>query len=376
MKKLFSLLSAVLFAQSALASSARIVNDDQLKSADESKTWTMPSISDAIPGVTETLTFTNKFMSGAANTFSLIPGTAIDASTPVTVSRGGTGLSTLTLNGILFGNGTSNAGVTTAGSQYQLLQAGSGGIPFFDAIHLDQAAATTGQLPVAKGGTGVATIATGNVILGAGTSPVTVVAPGTTGNCLVSNGSTWTSTTCSGGGGITAQSIPIVLHTGYHSPPSVEDPGSGLAALNISAGTTSFFSYEFPSVDFANLLYAYFRVPDNYTAGRQIKFKAQIHTTASSGTALWETDSYLKRPGTDSFSTFSLTENNTQTSTFTSANLVLNVSVALTDGTGKIGGTSVSAGDLIPFQFYKVAYPTSSVLVAVFLYPDTAQVEF
>lgn len=46
---------------------------------------------------------------------------------------------------------------------------------------------------VAQGGTGLGTLTTNNVILGAGTSNVTFVAPGTTGNLLQSNGTTWVS---------------------------------------------------------------------------------------------------------------------------------------------------------------------------------------
>ena len=52
----------------------------------------------------------------------------------------------------------------------------------------------TGTLPVANGGTGATTLALNNVILGNTTSAVQVVAPGTTGNVLTSNGTTWSST--------------------------------------------------------------------------------------------------------------------------------------------------------------------------------------
>jgi len=48
---------------------------------------------------------------------------------------------------------------------------------------------------VAQGGTGAATLAANNVLLGNGTSALQVVAPGTTGNLLTSNGTTWTSAT-------------------------------------------------------------------------------------------------------------------------------------------------------------------------------------
>ena len=51
----------------------------------------------------------------------------------------------------------------------------------------------TGTLPVANGGTGAATLTANNVLLGNGTSAIQVVAPGTNGNVLVSNGTTWVS---------------------------------------------------------------------------------------------------------------------------------------------------------------------------------------
>lgn len=57
----------------------------------------------------------------------------------------------------------------------------------------------TGTLPVAKGGTGVATLGTNNALLGNGTSPVQGVSPATTGNVLTANGSTWISAAPSGG---------------------------------------------------------------------------------------------------------------------------------------------------------------------------------
>ena len=63
----------------------------------------------------------------------------------------------------------------------------------------DLTTAVTGTLPVANGGTGAATLTSGNVLIGAGTSAVTFVAAGTTGNVLTSNGTTWTSAAATGG---------------------------------------------------------------------------------------------------------------------------------------------------------------------------------
>jgi hypothetical protein len=54
-------------------------------------------------------------------------------------------------------------------------------------------------LTAANGGTGAATLTANNVLLGNGTSAVQVVAPGTNGNVLTSNGTTWTSAALSGG---------------------------------------------------------------------------------------------------------------------------------------------------------------------------------
>jgi hypothetical protein len=53
-------------------------------------------------------------------------------------------------------------------------------------------------IPVAAGGTGLATLTANNVLIGNGTGNVTFVAPSTTGNVLTSNGSAWTSAAPSG----------------------------------------------------------------------------------------------------------------------------------------------------------------------------------
>lgn len=87
----------------------------------------------------------------------------------------------------------------------------------------------TGVLPVANGGTGVATLPTGSVVIGAGTSPVTTVAPGASGNLLTSNGTTWVSSapasaapqyqefTASAGQTVFNTSIPTVANGGGRS---------------------------------------------------------------------------------------------------------------------------------------------------------------
>ena len=51
----------------------------------------------------------------------------------------------------------------------------------------------TGTLPVANGGTGANTLTVNNVVLGNGTSAVQFKAPGSSGNVLTSDGTTWNS---------------------------------------------------------------------------------------------------------------------------------------------------------------------------------------
>lgn len=60
------------------------------------------------------------------------------------------------------------------------------------------AANVTGIVAVPNGGTGLATLTANNVILGNGTSTPLFVAPGTSGNVLTSNGTTWTSAPSAG----------------------------------------------------------------------------------------------------------------------------------------------------------------------------------
>jgi len=74
----------------------------------------------------------------------------------------------------------------------------------------------TGTLPVANGGTSLATLTANNVILGNGTSAPTFVAPSTSGNVLTSNGTTWQSTAASGG----AQGF-VTQYKGVSAAPTV-----------------------------------------------------------------------------------------------------------------------------------------------------------
>ena len=65
----------------------------------------------------------------------------------------------------------------------------------FGISNITAANITAGTLTVPRGGTGLGSLTNNSVILGNGTSEVKFVAPGTVGNVLTSDGTTWTSST-------------------------------------------------------------------------------------------------------------------------------------------------------------------------------------
>jgi hypothetical protein len=73
-----------------------------------------------------------------------------------------------------------------------------------------------GTTPVSGGGTGSSSLALNNVLLGNGTSPLQVVAPGTTGNVLQSNGTTWQSAAASAGSSAVLASTTANGATSYN----------------------------------------------------------------------------------------------------------------------------------------------------------------
>jgi hypothetical protein len=114
---------------------------------------------------------------------------------PVTI----VGNNTPTAGGVVYGDGT-NYVSTSAGTAGQVLLSNGASAPSFGAVPtVNLATGVTGTLPVANGGTGATSLTANNVLLGNGTSAVQVVAPGTNGNVLTSNGTTWTSAAASTG---------------------------------------------------------------------------------------------------------------------------------------------------------------------------------
>ena len=142
----------------------------------------------------------------------------------ISVNRGGTGAATFASNGILYGNAASAVNVTAAGTQYQALRAGVGGVPAFGSIALNQSSAVTGTLPVGNGGTGATSLTSGGLLYGGGAGAIGAIGVLTNGQLLIGDGAgapttaTLTGTSnqvaVSNGVGSITLSLPQSIHTG------------------------------------------------------------------------------------------------------------------------------------------------------------------
>lgn len=144
--------------------------------------------------------------------------TTVTASTAIGVASGGTGQTTAAAAiTALTGTQTSGYYLRSDGTNAALGAIQAADVPTLNQNTTGTAAGLSATLPVANGGTGATSLTVNNVILGNGTSPVQVVAPGSSGNVLTSNGTTWAST----------------------APTAQTYPGSGIAVSTGSAWTTS-----------------------------------------------------------------------------------------------------------------------------------------
>lgn len=101
-------------------------------------------------------------------------------------------------------------------------------------------------VPVSSGGTGATTLTANNVILGNGTSAVQFVAPGSSGNVLQSNGTTWTSAA----GVSLATPLAVVGNATAGSEirlPEDTDNGSNYAAVKAPDSLASNVTLTLPS---------------------------------------------------------------------------------------------------------------------------------
>lgn len=138
-----------------------------------------------------------------------------------TISAGTTSGTALVNTGDTSGNlELQSSGVTK-------LTVGSGGVTLASA------------LPVGSGGTGATTLTANNVILGNGTSAVQLVAPGSSGNVLTSNGTTWASASAPIPGATGVGSI-VMFSSSQGTSAYNSAPGVNLALRTGSPNSASF----------------------------------------------------------------------------------------------------------------------------------------
>ena len=109
----------------------------------------------------------------------------------------------------------------------------------------------TNALAVADGGTGAASFTANNVLLGNGTSAFQVVAPGTAGNILTSDGTTWQSTAPTSSGVSTISFGTTGLTPSTATSGAVTVSGT-LAIANGGTGATTLAGANIPVTNAAN----------------------------------------------------------------------------------------------------------------------------
>lgn len=129
---------------------------------------------------------------------------------------------------------------------------------------IDLTTEVSGTLPVGNGGTGAATLTLNNVLLGNGTSALQVVAPGTSGNVLTSNGTTWSSTTPAAGVSLSVANTWTARQTlsAGADITSEREKAVSLAAAAIDLNTGNYFYKTIA----ANTTFTVTNVPANLTA--------------------------------------------------------------------------------------------------------------
>jgi hypothetical protein len=120
---------------------------------------------------------------------------SVSLTTKLSADNGGTGLSSLAAGDIIYGSATNTfSKLTGPATTGSVLLSGSVA-PSWGKVPM--ATHVSGTLPVANGGTGATSLASKSVLIGNDTSAVSAVAPSTSGNVLASNGTDWASTALS-----------------------------------------------------------------------------------------------------------------------------------------------------------------------------------
>jgi trimeric autotransporter adhesin len=189
-------------------------------------TFTWPTFNQNTTGTAANITATSNSSLTTLSALSLpgsqvsgnISGNAGNVTGTVAIANGGSGQTTAqTAMNAFAGAVTSGSYLRGNGTNVVMATIQAADVPTLNQNTTGTAAGLSSTLAVGSGGTGATSLTVNNVVLGNGTSPVQLVAPGTTGNVLTSNGTTWAST----------------------APAAQTYPGAGIAVSTGSAWTTS-----------------------------------------------------------------------------------------------------------------------------------------
>lgn len=164
----------------AMAQVDRILHADKIRHG--SGLHTVPSSGTSnLVGDSLSQTLTNKTVNADNNTITNIDNNEIKASAGIVYSK--LDLTTSIVNGdVAVAAAIARSKLASGTASHVLINDGSGVM------------SSEANLAVSRGGTGAGSFTANNVLLGNGTSAFQVVAPGTSGNVLTSNGTTWQST--------------------------------------------------------------------------------------------------------------------------------------------------------------------------------------
>jgi hypothetical protein len=227
----------------------------------------------------------------------------------------------------------------------------------------------TGTLPVANGGTGATTLTANNVLLGNGTSALQTVAPGTSGNILTSNGTTWTSATPAAGGSTLTAVASGSLSNGSTVVINVDGTVSVVAGTTQAVGTPVVFN----SASSANLAATY------DAASQRVVIAYRNGGNGNRGTAVVGTVSGTSISfGTPVVFNNAFTTNISATYDANSARVVIaytdwNNSYYGTAIVGTVSGTSISFGTAVVFEsataeLMSTTYDTAQARVVIAYY--------